>query len=105
MKLIPALRRITRAMHVQQTSPASAKALNFGLLVQQNNFKCPGCRSIVYSRKSRFCGVCGQTLPENFLFSDQETARLKNTLQRERSRHREWLAKWDDHGWNMLPIQ
>src|SRR5690606_19948530 len=47
----------------------------------KNQFRCPKCASIVYSRKSRCCGVCGITLPESFAFSIEETEALKSLLE------------------------
>ncbi len=94
-------------MHVNEitVSGAIGRAFDFSQLVQVNKFKCPECDSIIYSRKSRFCGVCGVTLPESFLFSAAESERVKTTISMERSRHREWLSKRDDFGWNLTPLQ
>lgn len=78
---------------------------DLGRLAQANQFRCPGCASIVYSRKSKWCGVCGGTLPANFLFSQTEAARVSSTLRRERLLHREWLFKHEDQGWNLMPRQ
>jgi hypothetical protein len=74
-------------------------------LIEHNQFKCPSCDSIVYSRKTRFCGVCGENLPKEFLFTSHETRKLQNLLQIEKQKHRQWLLKHDDHAWNLLPAQ
>lgn len=95
------------AMHLQPGNVNGAvDSIPFDFAhLAKNKFKCPQCGSIVYSRKSRFCGVCGHTLPESFLFSPQESARVQSALRSERARHRKWLLKRDDIGWNLLPVQ
>ncbi|MDB6079871.1 MAG: hypothetical protein JWO82_3618 [Akkermansiaceae bacterium] len=42
---------------------------------------CPDCGSIVYSRRSPKCGVCGKPLPESFRFSPEEAARYEEQLR------------------------
>jgi len=64
----------------------------------KNQFRCPKCASIVYSRKSRCCGVCGITLPESFAFSIEETEALKSLLESEREQHKAWLSKRENEG-------
>jgi len=56
--------------------------------------RCPECDSIIYSRKSKLCGVCSATLPEEFHLTRQEEARLKQMLEAERNRHRQWLTRY-----------
>jgi len=72
---------------------AAGARVDFGELALQNKFKCPDCHSIVYSRKSGFCGVCGGALPSNFLFNGFEKLRVQALLEFERARHRAWLLK------------
>lgn len=55
--------------------------------------RCPSCRSIVYSRRHRLCGVCSQPLPESFLFPVSEARRITQLLEAERQQHRRWLAE------------
>ncbi len=54
---------------------------------------CPSCDSIVYSRRHRLCGVCGQMLPEDCLFTATEAENVEMLLRIERQRHRAWLKK------------
>jgi len=60
---------------------------------QRKVVRCPQCRSIVYSRRHRLCGVCGEELPEQLLFSVVEAARVERLLAYERSQHRKWLEQ------------
>jgi hypothetical protein len=76
--------------------PTETLLMDWTALASRNRFQCPHCSSIVYSRKSRFCGVCGSNLPSNFLFSASERSGLKNMLAAERSRHRAWLERRAD---------
>jgi hypothetical protein len=45
---------------------------------------CPECGSIVYSRRSRRCGVCAKPLPESFQFPPEEAALLEADLREAR---------------------
>ena|SRR5947207_10171979 len=54
---------------------------------------CPSCDSIVYSRRHKLCGVCGQVLPEDCLFTTAEAENVEMLLRTERQRHRAWLKK------------
>ncbi len=55
--------------------------------------RCPSCNSLVYSRRHKRCGVCGQALPASCLFSPDEAERVDALLRTERQRHRAWLKK------------
>jgi predicted nucleic acid-binding Zn ribbon protein len=55
--------------------------------------RCPECRAIVYSRRHRLCGVCGEELPINYLFSAQESVQVEELLEAERQRHRAWMNR------------
>jgi hypothetical protein len=55
--------------------------------------RCPTCRSIIYTRRHRLCGVCGEELPVSHLFSVPEAQRVKHTLVIEQQRHRTWLSR------------
>jgi hypothetical protein len=55
--------------------------------------RCPHCESIIYSRRSKRCGVCDCQLPEELLFSPEETQRIERLMQSERERHRRWMTK------------
>lgn len=37
-------------------------------------FICPNCKSPIYSRKNKICGVCEKPLPKEFLMNDAEIA-------------------------------
>ena len=53
--------------------------------------RCPECRSVIYSRRHRLCGVCNQPLPDHLLFSVVEARRVEDLLRAERNRHRQWM--------------
>lgn len=59
----------------------------------RNAALCPECRSIIYCRRHKFCGVCNQPLPEHLLFSPSESQRLEELLRSERCRHRKWMSR------------
>ena len=54
--------------------------------------RCPVCRSIIYSRRHRLCGVCSRPLPEESLFTPSEARRIEKLIESERERHKRWLA-------------
>ena len=54
---------------------------------------CPACDSIVYSRRHKLCGVCGQLLPVACLFTAAEAENVATLLRIEQQRHRAWLKK------------
>ena len=53
--------------------------------------KCPKCGSVIYSRRNVLCGVCGERLPDELLFSVSDRARVEHDL--EEIKKREQLAK------------
>ena len=55
--------------------------------------RCLHCDSIVYSRRSEHCGVCGEPLPPELLFSPEEARRIKQLLSKERERHKKWMRR------------
>ena len=55
--------------------------------------RCPACDSLVYSRRHKQCGSCGEPLPATCLFSADEAERVDVLLKTERERHRQWLKK------------
>jgi len=59
----------------------------------QKEARCPLCNSIVYSRRHKRCGVCGEDLPESCLFSFAQAKNVEYALEEERQRHRVWLRK------------
>lgn len=56
-------------------------------------FRCPECHSILYTRRHRLCGVCGQELPTAILFSSEESNRVRGLLESERAKHRAWMQR------------
>lgn len=58
-----------------------------------NRQRCPKCASLIYSRKSALCGVCGIELPESMRLDSGERRRLLDLLEDERSRHRQWISR------------
>jgi len=61
--------------------------------VKPRDQHCPSCDSIVYSRRHRLCGVCGEALPEGCRFTAAEAENVEMLLRTERLRHRAWLKK------------
>jgi predicted nucleic acid-binding Zn ribbon protein len=59
----------------------------------QPHLRCPTCKSILYARRHKLCGVCGEALPQTMLFSDAESFRIKSMLTKEQQRHRNWLVR------------
>src|SRR2546429_9722504 len=55
--------------------------------------RCPSCDSIVYSGRHRLCGLCGQVLPADCLFTATEAQNVEMLLRTERQRLRAWLKK------------
>ena len=41
---------------------------------------CPVCGSVIYSRRNVLCGVCGQRLPPELLFTSQERESVEREL-------------------------
>jgi len=42
--------------------------------------RCPKCGSILYSRRNVLCGVCGERLPSQLLFSTEEREAMEREL-------------------------
>ncbi len=55
--------------------------------------RCPGCHSIIYSRRHKLCGVCSQPLPGELLFTAAEAAQVEHLLRSEQARHRKWIKE------------
>lgn len=43
--------------------------------------KCPKCGSIIYSRRNVLCGVCGERLPSELLFTPEQREAVERDLQ------------------------
>jgi hypothetical protein len=65
----------------------------FSMGVKARELHRPSCDSIVYSRRHRLCGACGQVLPEDCLFTATEAESVEMLLRNEQKRHRAWLKK------------
>jgi uncharacterized Zn finger protein (UPF0148 family) len=42
--------------------------------------KCPKCGSVIYSRRKILCGVCGERLPSELLFTAEQRAAVEKDL-------------------------
>ena len=42
--------------------------------------KCPFCGSLIYSKRNVLCGVCGERLPRESLFTAAERERIEKDL-------------------------
>jgi len=42
--------------------------------------QCPKCGSVIYSRRNVLCGVCGEHLPAELLFTAEERAAVERDL-------------------------
>ena len=51
--------------------------------------KCPKCGSIIYSRRNVLCGVCGERLPEELLFTPEQREAVDKTLRELKEREKE----------------
>jgi hypothetical protein len=67
--------------YTRQVSPPRAAA------------NCPHCESIIYSRRNKLCGVCGEVLPAGLLFSPSEARRIERLLQSEKLKHKGWMHR------------
>ena len=65
----------------------------FNIGIKPRAGHCPACDSIIYSRRHRLCGVCGQALPADCRFTAIEAERVEVLLRTERQRHRAWLKR------------
>ena len=61
--------------------------------VKRRETRCPSCHSIIYSRRHKLCGTCGEMLPPQCRFDESETERVQALIQTERARHRVWLQR------------
>jgi len=51
--------------------------------------KCPFCGSLIYSRRNILCGVCGERLPRDLLFSEREREAVERDLNEAKRRLRQ----------------
>ena len=50
---------------------------------------CPKCGSIIYSRRNVLCGICGEQLPKNLLFTPEERAKVERDLENLKQREKD----------------
>ena len=50
--------------------------------------KCPKCGSVIYSRRNVLCGMCGERLPQELLFTPQEREAVERDLQKLKEREK-----------------
>ncbi len=76
------------------TAPGSVPAFyaRVGAPVQKRH--CPFCQSLIYSRRHKLCGVCSEELPQQFLFSPEQSESVSSIVRDERQRHRAWLQRY-----------
>ena len=56
---------------------------------------CPKCDAIIYSRRSARCGTCGEALPDELLFTNEQRKQLEAQRDREQRAHRDALSNMD----------
>jgi len=61
-------------------------------------FRCPHCNAPIYSRKNKICGVCEKPLPPEFLLSDEQVAALRQQMDAEEKRLKEFKQQLHDLG-------
>ncbi len=59
--------------------------------------KCPKCGSIIYSRRNVLCGVCGDRLPPELLFTPEQRAVVEKELAELQLRERAERQKEADN--------
>lgn len=78
---------------MKEQTPSLDSKLFVRLGVQAQECHCPSCGSIVYTRRHKLCGACGEALPEDCLFTAGEAQNVEMLLRTERQSHRAWLKK------------
>jgi hypothetical protein len=78
---------------MKEQTPSVVSNLFVRLGVQAQECHCPSCGSIVYTRRHKLCGACGEILPEDCLFTVGEAQNVAMLMTTERRRHRVWLKK------------
>ncbi len=49
---------------------------------------CPSCHAVISSRRSGKCGVCGEALPPELLFTDEQRKKLETQMAELEKNHR-----------------
>jgi hypothetical protein len=57
---------------------------------------CPACEAVVYSRRSQKCGICGEALPAEYLFTEEQRSILENEMERMERSHHEFEDRMDE---------
>ena len=78
------------------TSNLNVLEVEWASLRFSNKHRCPKCSSLIYSRKSLSCGICGVALPEGIRLEQRERLRIEEMLEDERRRHRQWLSRREE---------
>ena len=61
--------------------------------IEPRSQRCPSCDSIIYCRRHRWCGVCGQVLPDECRFNASEAEVVELIVSAERQAHKAWLKR------------
>src|SRR5262245_5963679 len=61
--------------------------------MEPSSHRCPSCDSIIYCRRHRWCGVCGQVLPDDCRFTASEAQDVVAIVEVERQAHKAWLKR------------
>jgi hypothetical protein len=67
----PPREQADRAPHEAEKPHRGATPVEPGGMAPEE-FRCPKCHALIYSRKPRLCGQCGALLPPELLLSDQQ---------------------------------
>ena len=59
--------------------------------------KCPSCGSIIYSRRNVLCGVCGERLPAELLFTPEQRQAVEHELEVLKAREKEMRRREAEH--------
>ena len=76
-----------------QVDLLSSHTVGSRIRIEPGSHRCPSCGSIVYCRRHRLCGVCGQVLPEECLFTASEARDVEMIVSAERQAHKAWLKR------------
>ena len=60
--------------------------------------KCPKCGSIIYSRRNVLCGVCGERLPAELLFTAEQREAVERDLADAKRRAKQAASASDNLG-------
>lgn len=89
-----------RPGHIETEESRRASDYTRQIVCDSLALRCTHCDSIVYSRRSQWCGACGEKLPKQFQFSPSEAQRIENLLRVERERFRKWRERVFDQAFD-----